>query len=424
MVRFEIVSQGEELVSGSTVDTNAGWLCHRLKERGFTAGRVTVVGDERDGIRDVLAEAAARAPVVICTGGLGPTSDDLTTEAAGLAFGRGLAERADALEQVEARYRARNRVMPPANRKQAVLPDGATLLENLWGTAPGYRLDVSTPAGATRLYFLPGVPSEMKRMFDAHVLPDLDAHYALPPKRTLLFRCVGLPESEAAQRMDGLERPGVLVGYRAHLPEIHVKLHLDPGEDEAPLIAETLRRLGPAVFTVGGGPLAEVVGRRLHARGETLATAESCTAGRIAADITTVPGASAWFLGGAVVYANAEKVRQCGVPEEMLQAHGAVSEPVARALAEGIRARTGATWGLAVTGVAGPGGGTPEKPVGTVHVAVSGPDGTVHSRLQLPFDRTRNLQMTTAMALDLLRRQIQDGPDGWSGAATEGGASA
>ncbi len=404
MVRFDVLSQGEELVSGSTTDTNATWICAELRERGFTAGWITVVGDELDGIRDALAQAARRAPLVICTGGLGPTSDDLTTEAAASAFQLGTVERPDALAQIEARYRARNRAMPPANRKQAVLPIGATLLENHWGTAPGYWIDVGEPT--SRLYFLPGVPSEMKKMFSHHVVPDLLARYSLPPRRTIVFRCVGLAESEAAQRMAGMDGPGVIVGYRAHLPEIHVKLHLDPGVEAEPLIAETQRRLAEYVFTIDGGPLAAVVGEKLASRGETVATAESCTAGRIAADLTTVPGASAWFIGGAVVYSNAEKVRQCGVDAAVIEEHGAVSEPVARSLAEGIRTRTGATWGLGVTGIAGPGGGTAEKPVGTVHMAVAGPNGTTHRRLHLPFDRARNLQMTTALALDMLRRQL------------------
>ncbi len=402
MVRFEIISQGEELVSGTTSDTNATFMCAAFKERGFTPGRITVVGDELAGIRDALAEAVRRVPVVVCTGGLGPTSDDLTTEAAGLAFGLAIAEHPVALAQVKARYASRNRPMPPANQKQAILPAGATLLENHWGTAPGYRLDVS----GTVVYFLPGVPSEMRRMFDTYVLPDLALRYTLPPRRTIVFRCVGLPESEAAQRMDGVERPGVTVGYRASLPEIHVKLHLDDGVDAAPVVAETRARLGEFVFTVDGGSLAEVVGKRLAARGETVATAESCTAGRIAADLTTIAGASAWFIGGAVVYANSEKMRQCGVSTVMLAEDGAVSEAVARALAEGIRTRSGASWGIAATGIAGPDGGTKEKPVGTVHIAVAGGSGTWHRRLQLPFDRARNLQMTTALALDLLRRQL------------------
>lgn len=402
MNRFDIVSQGEELTSGSTVDTNAAWIAAELRPLGLEAARVSVVGDDLDDIRTVLAEAAARSPVVICTGGLGPTTDDLTTEAAGLAFGRALYEDANALEQVESRYRSRNRVMPPANRKQAILPVGAVILENHWGTAPGYRLDVE---GAS-LFFLPGVPSEMKRMFTAYILPDLTQRFAIPPRRTILLRCLGLPESEADQRMEGFARPGVTVGYRAHLPEIHVKLHVEPGVPVDELIAEARARLGDFVFTVDGGPIAEVVGSLLNGRGATVATAESCTGGRIGAALTAVAGSSAYYLGGAVVYSNAEKTRQCGVPAELIEAEGAVSEAVARALAEGIRERVGSTYGIGVTGVAGPGGGTPEKPVGTVHIAVAGPDGTTHRRLRLPFDRERVQSMSAALAMDLLRRRL------------------
>lgn len=402
MSGFDIVSQGEELVSGSTVDTNAAWLCAELGPLGLHPNRVTVVGDELEAIRSVLAEAAARSELVVCTGGLGPTTDDLTTEAAALAFGRELYEDPTALAQVEARYLRRNRVMPPANRKQAVLPVGARLLENHWGTAPGYALDV---AGSV-LYFLPGVPSEMKPMFAEHVLPDVRARLALPARRTIVLKCIGLPESEANQRMEGFARPGVEVGYRAHLPEVHVKLHVDPDLPTDDLVAEARRRLGSRVFTVDGGPLAQVVGELLAARGETLATAESCTGGRIGAMVTAIPGSSAWYLGGAVVYSNAEKERQCGVPRELFDSVGAVSEPVARALAEGIRERVGAQWGVGVTGIAGPTGGSPEKPVGTVHVAVAGPTGTTHRLFHLPFDRERIQSMSAALALDLLRRAL------------------
>lgn len=406
-MRFDIVSQGEELVSGATVDTNAGWIARHLKDRGFLPGRVTVVGDELPTIREVLIEAAARSRVVVSTGGLGPTSDDLTNEACALAFGRPLREDPVALAQVEHRYASRGRVMPPANRKQALLPEGARLLENRWGTAPGFSVETD----GCVLYFLPGVPSEMRAMMEHHVLPDIDARFRLPERRTVVLRCVGLPESEAAGRMEGFERPGVTLGYRAHLPEVHVKLYLDPGIDPAPLVAEARARLGRSVFTVDGGPLAEVVGGLLRAAGHTLATAESCTGGRIGAMLTAVPGSSAYYLGGAVVYANAEKVRQCGVDPAVLAAEGAVSEPVARALAEGIRARTGATWGIGVTGVAGPGGGTAEKPVGTVHVAVAGPDRTRHRALRLPFDRDRVQQMSAALALDHLRRALDGDED-------------
>ncbi len=404
MPRFDVISQGEELLSGSTVDTNAGWICHELAQIGLEPGRITVVGDVLDDIRDVLVEAAARVPVVVCTGGLGPTSDDLTSEAAAAAFGQTVASNLEALAQVEERYRARKREMPPANRKQAILPVNATVLENRLGTAPGFRME----EGGTVLYFLPGVPFEMKAMVAEHVIPELRARFSLPPRRTVVLRCMGIAESVASQKMEGFERPGVIVGYRANMPEVHVKLHLSADVDPEPLVAEARERLGNAVFGVNSGPLAEVVGQHLRARGETVATAESCTAGRISAALGAVPGASDYLLGGAVVYANAEKVRQCGVDPDLLLAHGAVSEPVARALAEGIRVRTGATWGLAVTGIAGPTGGSPDKPVGTVHLALAGPAGTTHRRIQLPFDRERVLTFTVGGALDLLRRELTE----------------
>lgn len=403
MPRFDVISQGEELLSGSTVDTNAAWICQELAQVGLEPGRITVVGDALDAIRTALAEAAARVSVVVCTGGLGPTSDDLTSEAAADAFEQEVASNLEALAQIEERYRFRNRQMPPTNRKQAVLPVRATVLENRLGTAPGFRMEEA----GTILYFLPGVPFEMKAMLADHVLPDLRARFALPPRRTVLIRCMGLPESVVAQKMDNFERPGVLVGYRANMPEVHVKLHLAPELDPAPLVVEVRERLGNAIFGVDSGPLAEVVGQHLRARGETVATAESCTAGHIAAALGAVPGASDYLLGGAIVYSNAEKVRQCGVEPAEIAAFGAVSEAVARALAEGIRDRVGSTWALAATGIAGPGGGTPEKPVGTVHIALAGPFGTTHARIHLPFERPRVLTITVGAALDLLRRAIE-----------------
>lgn len=402
-VRFDIVSQGEELLSGQNVDTNAPWISGELQSLGLVPGRVSVVGDELDAIRVVLAEAAERASVVICTGGLGPTTDDLTRDAAAAAFGMPLEESEEALRQILERYRSRLRPMPPTNRVQARLPRGSVLLENRLGTAPGFELTV----GDCALYFLPGVPFEMKPMLIEKVLPRLRERFALAPRRTVLLRCVSLAESVAGERMAGFERPGVTVGYRASFPEVQVKLHVDAGLDGDALAEEAIARLGRQhVFGVGTGPLATVVGGMLRDRGETVATAESCTAGRIAADLTAAPGASDYFLGGAVVYANAAKVDFCGVPAELIARDGAVSESVARALAEGIRTRMGSTWGIGITGIAGPGGGSEEKPVGTVHIACAGPDGVEHAALRLPYDRLRNLAVSVALALDLLRQAM------------------
>ena len=293
--------------------------------------------------------------------------------------------------------------MPAKNRVQALLPEGAELLENPLGTAPGFVVD----RGDCVLFFFPGVPFEMKPMVDRYVLERARARFGLAPRTNVILRCVRLAESVAAERMEGFERPGVVVGYRASFPEVQVKLHVEAGLDVDALTAEALERLGRGyVFGVNSGGLADVVGQLLRERGETVATAESCTAGRIAAELTASAGASDYFLGGAIVYANAEKVRQCGVSESVLAEQGAVSEAVARALAEGIRDRSGSSWGLAVTGIAGPGGGTAEKPVGTVHIACAGPGDTAHEKLRLPYDRPRNLAATVAMALDLLRRTL------------------
>lgn len=402
-VRFDIVSQGEELLSGQAVDTNAAWISGQLGALGLVPGRVTVVGDDVESIRDVLRESADRAAIVVCTGGLGPTSDDMTREAVALAFDRPLHHDQTAMAQIEARYRFRNRPMPEPNRVQALLPSGAELLENRLGTAPGFLLDT----GRCAAFFFPGVPFEMKPMVEAYVLTYVRQRFSLARRRTVILRTVSLAESVAAQRMAGYERPGVRIGYRASFPEVQVKLHLDDGLDADALAEEAIERLGrQLVFGVDSGTLADVVGALLRARGQTIATAESCTAGRIAAALTATAGASDYFVGGAVVYANAEKVRQCGVLPALLAQHGAVSEPVARALAEGIRQRTGADWGLAVTGVAGPGGGSDEKPVGTVYIASAGPDGSTHRMVRLPYDRTRNLSASVAAALDLLRLRL------------------
>lgn len=422
----EILSQGDEVVTGQIADTNAAWLSERLTELGFVVLRHTTVGDRRDDLVAVLREIGARADACVCTGGLGPTDDDLTAEAVAHAFDRPLALDEVALGQIEERFRSFGRAMAPVNRKQALLPAGADRLDNLWGTAPGFAFR----GGRCEFACLPGVPREMKELWAHGVLPRLRARFALAPGRRVTLRTIGVGESDLQQALLGWERPGVTVGYRTTLPENHVKLWFDaavfpPGGGDAALlgaVAEVHERIGRWTFTVegappdagpalqvdtGGGPFAAVVGRALLAAGGTLAIAESCTGGRLSAACTAVPGASEWLLEGLVTYANAAKVRLLGVPEVLLAEHGAVSAPVARAMAEGVRTRSGATWGLAVTGIAGPGGGTPDKPVGTVHFALSGPDGaTAHRQVRLPGDRDRVQSLAVATALELLRRAL------------------
>jgi len=410
LAEVEILSQGDEVLFGEVVDTNAAEIARAITDLGLPVGRHACVGDDPEAIAALLIEAAERATEVICTGGLGPTADDHTADAVARAFGLALHEHPRALEQVRARYARLGRELDATGRRQARLPQGARLLENRWGTAPGFALD-RRPA---RLWFLPGVPVEMRAMLGAHVLPALRERYPdLAPGRTVVFRCLGLGESRAQLLLADISAPGLRVGYRAALPEVQIKLRFaqgaDPGVAEA-VVAGVRCRLGAAIFAeedgAPAGPLEEIVARLLLERGQTLATAESCTAGRLAAALTRLSGSSAWFAEGAVVYSNAAKERACGVPHTLLETCGAVSEPVARALAEGVRARAGTTWGLATTGIAGPTGGSPEKPVGTVHIAVAGPDGTAHRALWLPGDREQVMARAVAGVLNLLRETL------------------
>lgn len=406
MSRAVLLSQGDELTTGQTVDTNSNWLAGRLWALGLPLRRVITAPDELDEIVAVLREAAVLGEVVVSTGGLGPTRDDLTAEAAALAFGLPLEEHETALAQVEARYAAWGRPMQPSARKQALLPKGCRVLENHWGTAPAFALD--TP-GST-LYFLPGVPKEMRPLFENEVEPQLRDRFGGGGPSLVILRTTGVPESELEQRLVDLRAPGLIVGFRAMPGEVQIKLRFDPHvteERRAALIQLARERLGGAVFGQDSGDLSEVVGGLLAARGETLALAESCTAGRLAAWIASVPGASRYLLEGSVVYSNEAKERTAAVPHAMLEAHGAVSEPVARQLAEGIRARAGATWGIGVTGVAGPGGGTPEKPVGTVFIGVAGPGFSEVRRLKLSGDRDRIQALSAAAALALLLEPLR-----------------
>lgn len=406
-----IVSQGDEIVTGQTVDTNAAWLAEQLTELGFDVVRHVSVGDRLD---DLVAMYQARTEdLVLSTGGLGPTDDDLTAEAIARAFDAPLQLDEAALAALEARYASYGRVMPAANRKQVCFPTGATRLDNAFGTAPGFA--VNTPHGL--IACLPGVPREMKGMFAEVVRPLVLDRLALTPARLVTLRTAGAGESNLQDAIGHFSHPGIVLGYRTSIRENQIKLrvaaHVTDDEVRA-VVARLQDAVGDAIFAIDGAPgwqgpsadLPTTVGQLLGAAGHTIATAESCTGGRIAALFTEVPGSSAWFLEGAVTYSNAAKMRVLGVPPSLLEAHGAVSEPVARAMAEGIRVAAGTTYGLSSTGIAGPGGGSDAKPVGTVHLALATPNTTVHRKVRLPGSRTRVQDRTAVAALDLLRRHI------------------
>jgi len=401
----EILSTGDELLTGQVVDTNSAWLMDRLWDLGVMVRRKTLVGDDRGDLVAALAETTGRADLVVMSGGLGPTEDDLTAECVASALGVPLVEDAASLAAIRARFEKLGRLMTPNNAKQARFPAKAEILPNRWGTAPGFRVRL----GRGELMCLPGVPVEYRGLCEEAVLPFVAARLGSKVAARLV-KLIGIPESHADEAMrpvmDAPENAGVRFGYRAHWPEIHVKWSAagPDAEVHASRILESVRRVfGEAIFAEGKEELASLVVERLKARGERVALAESCTGGLLAEMVTSVPGASKVFDLGVVAYANDVKSALLGVPSEKIARHGAVSSEVACAMAEGARLRGGATYGLGITGVAGPDGGTPEKPVGTVHLAVARAGGTKASEHHFFGDR-RRVRLTAAyFALNELR---------------------
>jgi competence/damage-inducible protein CinA-like protein len=404
-MHVEILSTGDELLTGQVVDTNSAWLMDKLWDLGVMVRRKTLVGDDREDLDAALRETCARADLVVMSGGLGPTEDDLTTERVAAVLGVPLELHEPSIEMLKRRFERFGRTMTPNNEKQARFPRGAEVIPNRFGTAPGFLARV----GRAELVCLPGVPVEYRGLCEEWVLPRLAARLGEIPAGRVV-KLFGVPESHAdhAMRpvMDDPENRGVRFGYRAHWPEIHVKWTV-PGPDaaaRADRIGSTVRAIfGDAIWGEGKDELPDLVVTRLAARGERLAVAESCTGGLVAELVTRVAGASNVFDLGVVAYANAVKERMVGVPADLLAAHGAVSEPVARALAEGARRAGAATWGLGITGIAGPTGGTPEKPVGTVHVALAGAAGTQAVQRLYRGDRERIRRMAAFEALNVLR---------------------
>ncbi len=400
-----VLSTGTELTRGELVNTNASWLADALTGLGFTVTELATVGDDRDALRSTLVRLGAAHDVIVCTGGLGPTTDDLTTSVVAEVLGARLVRDPTSLDTIRRILERVGRQMAASNEKQADFPEGAAILPNLRGTAPGF----SVTLGRAAAFFLPGVPSEMRAMFEASVVPHLET-LARTPTFQIRLKTFGLPESEINDRLQGIEAAtGTTLGYRASLPEIEVKV-LATGdharERATDAAAEVLARLGDAVYGEGATTFPEAVLALLEKRGATVALAESCTGGLAAELLTSVPGASKTFLGGVVSYANSAKTALLGVSPDLLQTHGAVSPEVARAMAEGARACFGATVALAITGIAGPDGGTPEKPVGLVHFAVATPTGVTDKKAQYRGSRTDIQRRSAFTGLALVRKAL------------------
>jgi nicotinamide-nucleotide amidase len=409
----ELLATGDEICSGAIIDTNSAFIAEKLELQGLTVARHTCVGDRLAVIREALAAIARRADIAVVTGGLGPTTDDRTAEAAAQAAGVGLIPDPDALRSVMHFFEKRGLTMNPSNRKQALLPEGAACLANPVGTAPGFALTIA----GCRFYFLPGVPHEMEVMLVDRVLPDMTAGLADAPvvRRIRVVSTFGLPESAVGERVLAIEDEfeDLQIGFRVVFPEIHVRLY-GGGVNEATVIrkldeaAAVVRdRLGQHVLSDTGRPLAFVVGELLTERQATLAVAESCTGGLIAKQLTDVPGSSNFFVFSGVTYANAAKVRVLGVKKATLDAKGAVHEDIALEMAAGARQVAQADVAIATTGIAGPDGGTDEKPVGTVCLGLATPEGARAFRYVFAFgDRDLNRRMFAAMAMDRLRRHL------------------
>jgi nicotinamide-nucleotide amidase len=409
MIDAAIISTGDELTTGRTTDTNAGFIADRLLELGVDVVTILTVGDHRERLLWAWRQALERAHVVIATGGLGPTADDLTTETVAAMLGRKIVHHPEIAERIRELFRLFNRAMPENNLKQADFPEGAVIVPNGLGTAPGFRVEVGPPHDRRHLVVLPGVPREMKPMLTETVMPWLAELIGAAKVGHRTFQTFGISESGLDEVIAGIPGDGRW-SFRANFPEVSVRVVVRGDDIDARLDAfgrEVHARLGPYIYGEGDTSMQRVVGALLAQGPTTVAFAESCTGGLVSHRLTNVPGSSAYFRGGINAYANEVKQKLLGVPAELLAAHGAVSEEVAGAMAEGVRRAVGTDLGVGVTGIAGPDGGTAEKPVGTVcfGLAVAGRP-TVTRRYQLWGNREWVKLLSSQIALDWVRRHL------------------
>jgi len=409
-VRAELLAVGSELLGTLRVDTNSVWLTGRLLEIGIEVAARSTVADDAALLESALRTALSRADFVIATGGLGPTADDLTREAAAAALGRRLVRDPAILDTLRARFARFGRVMSPTNEQQADVIEGARVLPNPRGTAPGQRVETD----GRLLVLLPGPPGEMKPLFEDEVLPELRGRAGGRVIRTRVLRIAGMGESDVEQIVAPLYRrfdnPRTTILGAAGQVELHLVAEGATGEEaeaRAEELARGLRELLPGrIFSEDGRELPQVVAELLKERALTLAIAESCTGGLLSARLTDVPGASAFLERCLVTYSNRAKEEELGIPPELIERVGAVSEEVAAAMASGVRRRAGTALGIGITGIAGPEGGRPEKPVGLVYVALDGAGAPRVRRRIFPGDRERVRHQATQVALEMLRRRL------------------
>ena len=408
----EILATGNELLSGALVDTNSAYISEKLGEIGIMAIRHTLIGDDKDVLNATFTELSRRADIIIVTGGLGPTRDDLSREIAARVAGVDLGLDQVSLERIEQFFLTRGRKAPKNNRIQAQFPDGAEILENPIGTAPGFALKINRGT----FFFMPGVPAEMRKMLSEQIIPRIikmikDPYYY----ECKTISTFGLGESAIEEKLDGFLDcfSDIDLGFRASFPEVQVKLYQKNRSQTALInyqkeaVNWIKKRLDKKIISFDGASLSVVVGKLLVNKKSTLAVAESCTGGMIANLLTNNPGSSEYFILSAVTYADIAKQKILGVTPEILKKYGAVHEETAKAMADGARKLAGSTYAISTTGIAGPDGGTQEKPVGTICIGLAGPEGVTSKRYFFPFGKRQlNKKIFSAQALNVLRREL------------------
>jgi len=408
----EILATGDEILTGSVIDSNSAHIAQKLEEAGIEVVRHGCVGDDVEALASILKEISVRADLSVITGGLGPTSDDITAEAAATAAGVEPVFNREAMSSIENFLKTQGREVVALNKKQAMMPEGAECLFNSVGTAPGFVLRI----GRCIFFFLPGVPSEMRRMLADEVLPWIDK--LQKEKNFSLVKTIstfGLAEAAVNERLAGFPEkfPEIKLGLRAKFPIIYVKLYVrEKDKERANILLENasefvLNKIGECAFSADGESMEAVVGGLLRREKATIAVAESCTGGLISHLLTNVPGSSDYFLFSGVTYSNMAKIKVLGVSEAILKQYGAVHEETVKQMADGARRVAGATYGISTSGIAGPGGGTEEKPVGTVCIGIATPDSVEAYRFNFQLnERLRNKRIFAITALDLLRRKL------------------
>jgi nicotinamide-nucleotide amidase len=408
----EIIAVGSELLTPHRSDTNSLHLTGKLNSLGIEVRFKTVVGDHPERLASALRAALGRSRLIILMGGLGPTEDDINRQVVADVLGRKLQEIPEVIERIAARYARTGRKMPANNARQGLVPEGAEWLPNKKGTAPGTWVEQD----GRIIVMLPGPPRELEAMFDEQCMPRLRSLVTGDRIRTRAIKVAGLPESEVDERIAPIYKlysnPTTTILSTGGTIEVHLNAHAPTQEEADALLDELTDKIEPAladhIFSTSGETLEEVVGMYLVMKQKTLATAESCTGGLLGERITRVPGSSEYYLGGAVCYSNELKTKFAGVSPRLLETHGAVSKPAAQALAEGIRRKTNASIGIGITGIAGPGGGTEEKPAGMVFIAVADERGTEVREFRFPGDRERVRLLSSQFALEMLRRRIRN----------------